>query len=161
MCYTHVFSCSRDDRDQHTANLNLTNHVHTSIVIMCLLIAANSVFCQELRPDLAAIADSVDLSRDTGLPSSSSSDSSSSSSSEGESEDDSCRDQCCKRRCVITSSCWSIRVLSFFYTRLEEWITAPVHSVPTELSHHFFLINNHTTSYVISLMIFICLTLHE
>ena len=46
------------------------------------------------------MADSVDPSRDTGLPSSSSSDSSCSSSSEGESEDDTAGGDQCKRRCV-------------------------------------------------------------
>ena len=53
------------------------------------------------RPDLAAIADSVDLSKDSGLPSSSSSDSSSSSSSDegsdgGEESDSS--DDCHRRK---------------------------------------------------------------
>jgi histone arginine demethylase JMJD6 len=54
-----------------------------------------------MRPALATVADSVDLSRDTGLPSSSSSSDSSSSSSEGESDDNT---QPCKRRRVDKSS---------------------------------------------------------
>ena len=53
---------------------------------------------QRERPEIAAIADGVDLNKGTGIPSDSSSDSSSSSSSSSSDESDTERDISAKRR---------------------------------------------------------------